>query len=598
MKLNFLLTKPFIIDLRTLALFRICLGFMVIIDLIQRAPDLVAFYTDQGVFPRKDLASYGLDWAFSLHAASGTATFQIFLFLTQASFALLLILGYRTRLVTSFIFILTLSLQLRNVYVLCLCDILLLLMLFWSLFLPLGARFSFDESLNKTPPQSNAFFSMATIALMIQVMCVYFFGALIKQTHPDWQIDRTAVLFAIKGGAAFGSELGQWLSQYQTITRGLTISVLNFEYLAPICLLLCGFFWRVRLILLFLFFMLHVGFLLFLRVGLFPFMSLTSLMVFLPGEVWDILTKRVRTLERLGIQIFYDESCEFCKKICLILRSFLMFPDTPILPAQKFPSVYNIMRQHNSWVVIDNKGREYIRYEALLVLIRHSPWFGWTSPLFSFKPCQLWGEKIYSWIEKNRAIVSEKMNGWLVFRKNSFKTRFTTNVFVSILLIIMITENINFTYGRETPLFIEKIIRNFNLYQRWTMFSFTIPERLWFVARGVTEEGKIADVYKNILNEPSNLPPTLRDSERWNPNYRWGMFVSNLWFNKNDHLRPYYLDYLCRKWNKSHQGQDRLAKIALFYYYGGGINSEKITVSLIHEYTCNQKQTKMLDPYL
>lgn len=39
-------------DLRSLALFRICLGILILVDLIVRFQDLKAHYTDFGVLPR------------------------------------------------------------------------------------------------------------------------------------------------------------------------------------------------------------------------------------------------------------------------------------------------------------------------------------------------------------------------------------------------------------------------------------------------------------------------------------------------------------------------------------------------------------------
>ncbi len=47
----------FAIDIRSLALMRICLGLLLLTDLISRSRTLVAHYTDQGILPRKVLLS-------------------------------------------------------------------------------------------------------------------------------------------------------------------------------------------------------------------------------------------------------------------------------------------------------------------------------------------------------------------------------------------------------------------------------------------------------------------------------------------------------------------------------------------------------------
>ncbi len=46
------------LDVRTLALFRVAIGMMVIGDLWDRSSDLVAHYTDEGVMPRSLVLSH------------------------------------------------------------------------------------------------------------------------------------------------------------------------------------------------------------------------------------------------------------------------------------------------------------------------------------------------------------------------------------------------------------------------------------------------------------------------------------------------------------------------------------------------------------
>ncbi|MFT5471570.1 MAG: hypothetical protein ACI8UO_006705, partial [Verrucomicrobiales bacterium] len=66
------------IDLRSLALFRISLGAILIADLIVRATDLTMFYTDAGVMPIEQLRHPA--WRICLHALSGDSGFQAALF--------------------------------------------------------------------------------------------------------------------------------------------------------------------------------------------------------------------------------------------------------------------------------------------------------------------------------------------------------------------------------------------------------------------------------------------------------------------------------------------------------------------------------------
>ena len=75
------LLDMFRFDLRLLGIFRILLGGLIIIDLINRSFDLRAFYTDEGVLPRKVLLENDwFPWNFSVNMATGTVEGQAIIF--------------------------------------------------------------------------------------------------------------------------------------------------------------------------------------------------------------------------------------------------------------------------------------------------------------------------------------------------------------------------------------------------------------------------------------------------------------------------------------------------------------------------------------
>ncbi|WP_435154009.1 hypothetical protein [Haladaptatus sp. DFWS20] len=103
------------IDARALAAFRICLGFLLLIDLLLRSRNLVVSYTNAGVLPRSVLeAQYPSMSQLSIHTLSGAVWFQVVQFIIAGLFAVSLLLGYRTRLSTVVSFVLLVSLQFRN----------------------------------------------------------------------------------------------------------------------------------------------------------------------------------------------------------------------------------------------------------------------------------------------------------------------------------------------------------------------------------------------------------------------------------------------------------------------------------------------------
>ena len=77
----------FSLDYRSLAILRIGMGAIILLDLIQRAEDLRAFYSDEGVLPRAQfLQLWNNQWWISLHMASGLWQFQAILFIIAGIF--------------------------------------------------------------------------------------------------------------------------------------------------------------------------------------------------------------------------------------------------------------------------------------------------------------------------------------------------------------------------------------------------------------------------------------------------------------------------------------------------------------------------------
>ena len=216
------------VDLRTLALFRVLLGSLIITDLCLRARDLRAHYTDFGLMPRGVLIDELSPGSFSLHLLNGTALYQSGLFILAAIFGFMMILGWRTRLATVASWLLLVSLHNRNIAILSGEDQLFVLLIFWAMFLPIGARFSVDTALDPSycrgrTSSSSAFFSVATIALLTQGMSMYFFSALLKSDQM-WIPDGAAVYYALQLDY-LATPFAIWLRQFESILSGLTYYV-------------------------------------------------------------------------------------------------------------------------------------------------------------------------------------------------------------------------------------------------------------------------------------------------------------------------------------------------------------------------------------
>jgi hypothetical protein len=284
------LRQAYSLDLRSLALFRIGLGIVILGDLIARAQadGLRAFYSDMGVLPPQILVErFGWSEFWSIHIASGSLAFEALLFVVAAIFAVLLIVGYRTRLATIVSWLLLVSLHSRNPFVLHGGDTLLRLLLFWAMFLPLGKRFSVDAvwDLDEVEGPRSAPF-VPSLAFLAQMVCVYLFAFLLK-TGPEWK-DGSALQYALSI-EQMATPFGQFLLDHPAWLPVLTV-VARYAELAVAILILAP--WqRARTIVAFAVLTLQLGFAFSLRVGHFPFVAAVGALALLPQEFWNRIAK-------------------------------------------------------------------------------------------------------------------------------------------------------------------------------------------------------------------------------------------------------------------------------------------------------------------
>ena len=286
--------RRFAIDPRALAAFRISLGVLLLVDLLRRARLLEAFYTDAGVLPREALfADYSS--AYSLHALSGEPWVQGLLFLVAGGFALALVCGYHTRVAALVSWLLLISLHIRNPMVLNAGDILLRMLLFWGLFLPLGARWSIDaRRLESTRDRSQSTLaSVGTMAVLLQVLLMYVVNAIHKTRSEMW-MGGEAVLHIFEADH-LTILLGNTLAGNTLLLEGFTYAWMVLILLSPLLILLTGI---PRAVFTTCFVGMHLGMLVTLRIDLFPVIVVAGLLLFYPPVVWDWVTALTA---RLGI---------------------------------------------------------------------------------------------------------------------------------------------------------------------------------------------------------------------------------------------------------------------------------------------------------
>jgi predicted DCC family thiol-disulfide oxidoreductase YuxK len=562
------LLEGFALDLRTLALFRAALAAVILVDLALRAFNLEALYTDFGVLPRSEAVGAAGPYRIDLFLFDGQAWTAALLFIIEGFAALCLFFGHRTRLALLACLVLHASLVNRNPLVLIGGDNLVCCLLFWSLFLPVSARWSMDAALSTTPPpQDNRHLSFAGAALVLQVLSVYFFSALLKR-GVEWWPGGTAIYYAMSLDS-YSSALGQWLLNFPHLLQGLSWYVWVLELVALPLALSPVFNRPLRFAVMLMLMAMHTGFLLCMEIMPFPLMSLASLTVLCGGWVWDALGRRHAARNPGAVRIYYDRDCAFCLKSCLVLREFLMLRDATIAPAQDTPRAKALLEANYSWVVIDTDDQAYLKWPAFTVLVRRSPLAGWKWPLLRMP---LWlrpGNAVYDFVGRHRGALGQ-VTSWLWPRRDvRFESgRVAQRIALAFLLMVGAWNGLNLLrpalprWAQITERVLMPPLYFTRTDQIWDMFApYPLKEDGWFVVPARLRDGSEIDLRRAApvdYAKPGSVADAFGD-------LRWKTYLMHLWSQTYSTHRLFYGRYLCRSWNRTRDRDHQLMTFKIEY---------------------------------
>ncbi|MCF8257736.1 MAG: DCC1-like thiol-disulfide oxidoreductase family protein [Flavobacteriales bacterium] len=553
------------IDLRTLAFVRVMTGMVIIIDLLSRSADLSAHYSDAGVIPRSFLLNASNEWTFSVFALGGSYIFVSAMFIFTGIVALLLALGWRTRLMTLVAWIMVMSLQNRNPLICYGGDSILRMMLFWGMFVPWGAKYSVDSlryGFNRLSDHlPNKVFTVGTAGLALQVLYIYIFTALFKN-GPEWHSEGTAVYYAltIDELSSRFNHIGRMIPL--DVLKGLTWSVLAWEWVGPLVLAWPN--WRVRLFGIFGFIFLQMGFNVFLVLGLFPVFATLAILVFIPSEVWDRLGARFITDRQRNLRIYYDPECGFCQHMVIALNRFLLFDSAKLLPASDDQQASDNVRIENSWTVQDAQGRSFVKGAALVQVIAHSPLFWPLAKLLRVLTPAL--NTAYRLVATDRPT-------WPSFRPFPNGIISTYSVTMSIPSIILATWCLMYvTLFNMHRYDVEKLPIPKSLYwvsglfkvdQNWAMFA-PAPYRAdgWYVIPAVLANGDTVDIFRN--GAPVNWERPERAAADFR-NTRWSKYLRTIRKGKYAGARKHYINWLRKEWDDNHPPEQHLKRFTMYF---------------------------------
>ena len=221
----------------------------------------------------------------------------------------MLLLGIRTRMATVITWIIyTLPIRSALLDVTQSVDLgryILALMLFWGIFLPLGHRWSTDSSKGQKHPRAR-YLSIGSGAVLFQLGIIYVFAGISKDVG-EWVLDATALetIFQIP---QFSTSLGLYMTRFPTLLGVMSVATIALEVIGTILLFVPG---RTlvarRTIIASSFIAFHLGIVIFMGIGLFPFVLMVAWLVFMPTEFWDRL-QRLKATNDSDVPVHLEKS--------------------------------------------------------------------------------------------------------------------------------------------------------------------------------------------------------------------------------------------------------------------------------------------------
>ncbi len=264
-------------DLAPVALFRILYGVQLFNWFWQLYPNLTPFFTDDGIFPRRQLLALYPERA-SLLGLVGEWWQVAAVWAFSCLVAVALAAGWRTRTACLLAFVLLVSFQWRDPLILDGSDLVFRFMPLWLMFTNAGELYSID-ALRRARPASGRGWALPVRILELQVAWIYLATGIEKLSGALW-VDGTAAYYALQLEHTFGRSWARAVALQPVLVKLISWSTLAIELaFLPLAMIPS----RVtRIVAVVVAAGLHLGILVLMNVGNFPVIMLSALVLFLP----------------------------------------------------------------------------------------------------------------------------------------------------------------------------------------------------------------------------------------------------------------------------------------------------------------------------
>jgi predicted DCC family thiol-disulfide oxidoreductase YuxK len=540
------------IDGRSLGLFRIGLAGLLLVDLARRFPHVRDFYTNAGVLPNHTvLWRPTVARLFSVFFPVSLAPEVWLTFAICAFCYLALLVGWRTRLFHICSFLLAISLHNRSVIAENWGSVSLGALMAWSLFLPLGRRWSVDAlraSLRARPdekpadlaperlppPDERPFVSLAVLGVVVQLAVIYWFNA-VHKSGETWHTG-TAIHYVL-WQERIVTTIGLWARENLPfgLWKALAQGTLIVEGAAPFLLLSPVMRSWTRAVAIFALGGLHVGIALVVNVGIFSGSMMAFYPLLLTPTHWQWLGRLVPSRGRART-VYFDAGCGVCFQVVRVLarmdlhrRLTWVSNMDPGLPKD----VPADLLERTILVVDPATGKRWTRSDAFAQIFGALP-FGrlWAWPLLIPGLRQLSGA-CYDLFARNRTRISitfglaacgipgvpppprapeptpTPLGDWLRVRRSQLREVAVVFVFVIFGADVTVS-NVAVPQAlrwNSRPEWMTAAIMYPHIFQSWSMFSPDAPLRDYqVVVDAVTKEGRHVDPLNEVASRVATLP--------------------------------------------------------------------------------------------
>lgn len=371
------------VDARSLGLFRIAMGLVLIMDLFHRWDWIRAFYTNEGVLPNHNhlflLQDEGRLW--SIYHAFSSVGEAHFAFAVTLFVYLCFTVGWYTRAFHLVALVCLIGLTGRNILLESIGNSVAIAILAMTALMPCGLRFSVDAlkrsfrardehrpgELNdrSRPVDPEAPATLVPLALLGLLALIYY-GAALQQTGPSWK-DGTALHYALHVDRWTGAS-GVAIRDATGLLEALTRIFWGAQWIVvPLALVPVARRWiRPVAIAAMLVHGLIVGTL--FTYGLYGWTLVAASALLIPHELWEAPKKRSRPLD-----VYYDADCGICLWCCRLLKRLDGRENLTFHANDALPEDVDAEQAARSVIAIDDDGDHHLDVAAVTKILTRVP---------------------------------------------------------------------------------------------------------------------------------------------------------------------------------------------------------------------------------